>query len=208
MWCFPRDFRLPWNKDLSDRRCNRKTVGPGVFHGLNQEELMETVRQFERVCQIVDQNGRNPARLIPILQAVQLEYRYLPEEILTFVATSLGLSPANVFGVATFYSLFTLKPKGKYLIRICDGTACHVKESMDLHAILSKKLDLSATRDTTPDMLFTLEKVNCLGACGLAPAMMVNDEVFGQLTPAKADTIIDNIIAKEKNNESDLNGNE
>lgn len=150
---------------------------------------METVRQFERVCQIVDQNGRNPARLIPILQAVQLEYRYLPEEILTFVATTLGLSPAKVFGVATFYSLFTLKPKGKFLIRICDGTACHVKGSMDLHALLSKKLDLSGTRDTTPDMLFTLEKVNCLGACGLAPAMMINDEVYGQLTRTKAATI-------------------
>ena len=76
---------------------------------------METQRKFERVCDIVDQNGRNPARLIPILQAVQTEYRYLPEEILNFVATSLGISPARVFGVATFYSLFTLKPKGKYV---------------------------------------------------------------------------------------------
>ena len=91
---------------------------------------METQRKFERVCEIVDQNGRNPARLIPILQAVQAEYRYLPEEILTFVATSLGISPARVFGVATFYSLFTLKPKGKYVVRVCDGTACHVKRSM------------------------------------------------------------------------------
>ncbi|MDD3978251.1 MAG: NAD(P)H-dependent oxidoreductase subunit E, partial [Methanomicrobium sp.] len=92
---------------------------------------MEALRKFQKVIDIVDENGRNAARLIPILQAVQAEYRYLPEEILTFVATSLGLSPAKVFGVATFYSLFTLKPKGKYLIRICDGTACHVKKSMD-----------------------------------------------------------------------------
>ena len=164
---------------------------------------METVRKFERVCDIVDRNGRNPARLIPILQAVQAEYRYLPEEILTFVATSLGVSPAKVFGVATFYSLFTLKPKGKYLVRVCDGTACHVKRSMDLHGALSKKLGLSKGKDTTSDMLFTLETVNCLGACGLAPAMVVNEEVYGQLTPERATTIIDDIMRKETSHESD-----
>jgi len=168
---------------------------------------METVRKFERVCEIVDQNGRNPSRLIPILQAVQVEYRYLPEEILTFVATSLGLSPAKVFGVATFYSLFTLKPKGKYLIRICDGTACHVKGSMDLHEVLSRKLNLNEQSDTTPDMLFTLEKVNCLGACGLAPAMMINDEVYGQLTREKANAIIDGVFNKETGHEPDNDGN-
>ncbi|HVN98094.1 MAG TPA: NAD(P)H-dependent oxidoreductase subunit E [Syntrophorhabdaceae bacterium] len=168
---------------------------------------METIRKFERVCEIVDQNGRNPSRLIPILQAVQVEYRYLPQEILTFVATSLGLSPARVFGVATFYSLFTLKPKGKYLIRICDGTACHVKGSMDLHEVLSKKLNLTLHTDTTPDMLFTLEKVNCLGACGLAPAMMINDEVYGQLTRKKANDIIDGIFNKEIGHEPHNDGN-
>ncbi len=168
---------------------------------------METLRKFERVFQIVDQNGRNPSRLIPILQAVQNEYRYLPEEILTFVATSLGLSPARVFGVATFYSLFTLKPKGKYLIRLCDGTACHVKGSMNLHETLTKKLGLGDDMDSTPDMLFTLEKVNCIGACGLAPAMMINDEVYGQLTHEKANAIIDHIIMKENGHEPDNDGN-
>lgn len=164
---------------------------------------METQRKFERVCEIVDQNGRNPARLIPILQAVQAEYRYLPEEILTFVATSLGLSPARVFGVATFYSLFTLKPKGKYIVRVCDGTACHVKRSMSLHDAIRKRLGLGKEKQTTPDMLFTVETVNCLGACGLAPAMVVNEEVYGQLTPERATEIIDDIIRKEAGNESD-----
>ncbi len=151
----------------------------------------------------MDQNDRNPARLIPILQAVQAEYRYLPEEILTFIATSLGISPAKVFGVATFYSLFTLKPKGKYVVRICDGTACHVKGAMNLHTAIREKLKLAAGKDTTPDMLFTLETVNCLGACGLAPAMVVNEEVFGQLTPERAASIIDDVIRKEAWNESD-----
>jgi NADH-quinone oxidoreductase subunit E len=158
---------------------------------------METLRKFERVCEIVDQNGRNAARLIPILQAVQAEYRYLPEEILAFVATSLGISPARVFGVATFYSLFTLKPKGKYVVRVCDGTACHVKRSMDLHDVILRKLNLTGGKDTTSDMLFTVETVNCLGACGLAPAMVINDDVYGQLTPERASEIISEIIQSE-----------
>jgi NADH-quinone oxidoreductase subunit E len=163
---------------------------------------METLRKFERVCEIIDQNGKNASRLIPILQAVQVEYRYLPEEILTFIATSLGVPPAKVFGVATFYSLFTLKPKGKYLIRVCNGTACHVKKSMDLHEALRTKLNLKETQDTTVDMLFTLETVNCLGACGLAPAMVINDEAYGQLTPDRATAIVDEIIKGEAQHES------
>ena len=167
---------------------------------------METVRKFERVLEIVDHNGRNSARLIPILQAVQAEYRYLPEEILTFVATSLGISPARVFGVATFYSLFTLKPKGKYLIRVCDGTACHVKQSLDLHDAIKKRLKLDGEKDTTSDMLFTLETVNCLGACGLAPAMVINEDVYGQLTPERASEIINDIILKEACSESSDHG--
>ena len=164
---------------------------------------MEKLRKFERVCDIVDQNGRSPARLIPILQAVQTEYRYLPEEILNFVATSLGISPARVFGVATFYSLFTLKPRGKHVIRVCDGTACHVKRSMDLYDAIRTRLRLGEDRETTSDMLFTVETVHCLGACGLAPAMVVNEEVFGRVTPERAISIVENIIQKEAENESD-----
>lgn len=168
--------------------------------------MMEALRQFEKVLEIVDRNNRSAARLIPILQAVQAEYRYLPEEILTFIATSLGISPARVFGVATFYSLFTLKPKGKYLVRVCDGTACHVKNSRNLYDILCKKLKLMDGRDTTADLLFTVETVNCLGACGLAPVMVINDEVYGQLTPERAREIVDEIIAKEAAGESDPHG--
>ena len=158
---------------------------------------METVRHFQRVCEIVDENSRSPSRLIPILQAIQAEYRYLPEEILTYVATSLGISPAKVFGVATFYSLFTLKPKGKYVIRMCNGTACHVKQSMGVYAALRKRLGLTGGEDSSPDMLFTIETVNCLGACGLAPAMVVNEEVYGQLTPERAIEIVEDIMKKE-----------
>ena len=160
---------------------------------------MERLRKFQRVCEIVEDNGRDPARLIPILQAVQEEYRYLPEAILTFIATSLNISPAKVFGVATFYSHFTLKPKGKYLVRVCDGTACHVKGSTLLLDALRQKLGLSAGSDTTADMLFTLETVSCLGACGLAPAVVINEQVYGQMTPEKAVLLIDKILEEERN---------
>ena len=163
-------------------------------------------RKFEKVCQILDRHQRNPSKLIPILQEVQAVYRYLPEDVLTFVATSLDLSPARVYGVATFYSLFTLKPKGKYLIRVCNGTACHVKGSMGIYGAIVKKLGLAEGQDSTSDMLFTVETVNCLGACGLSPAMVINDEVFGQLTPQRVSDIIDEIILKEARNESDAHG--
>ncbi len=155
------------------------------------------VRQFAKVCEILDRHQHNAARLIPILQEVQSEYRYLPEEVLTFVATSLRLPPARVFGVATFFSHFTLQPRGKHTIRLCDGTACHVRDSIAILDALHDRLKISAARNTTPDMLFTVETVSCLGACGLAPVMVINDEVHGQMTPEKAVELVDAIIAKE-----------
>lgn len=154
-------------------------------------------RQFTKVCEILDRNGRNAARLIPILQEVQEEYRYLPEEVMTLVATSLGLPPARVYGVATFYAHFTLKPKGKYTIRLCDGTACHVRQSTGILEALYQRLGLTAERNTTPDMLFTVETVSCLGACGLAPVVVVNDDVHGLMSPEKAVKLVDDILAKE-----------
>lgn len=154
-------------------------------------------RQFAKVCEILDRHQRRAAHLIPILQEVQAEYRYLPEEVLTFVATSLGLPPARVFGVATFFSHFTLKPRGKYTIRLCDGTACHVRDSIAILEALYARLKLTAERNTTPDMLFTVETVSCLGACGLAPVVVVNDEVHGQMTPDSAVELVEAIVAKE-----------
>ena len=153
--------------------------------------------QFGKVCEILDRHGRNPAKLIPILQAVQDAYRYLPREILAFVATSLDLPPARVYGVATFYAHFTLEPKGKHVVRICDGTACHVKGSMAICEALRERLKLAEGMETTPDLLFTVETVSCLGACGLAPVMVIGDKVYGQVTPAKAMAAIDAILAEE-----------
>jgi NADH-quinone oxidoreductase subunit E len=159
--------------------------------------VRETLRKFEKVCTIIDEHHHDQTKLIPILQAVQEEYRYLPEEILTFVASSLDLSPARVYGVATFYHHFAMQPKGKYVIRVCDGTACHVKKSTGLLDALRQRLKVDEEKTTTPDMLFTLETVSCLGACGLAPALVVNEDVHGQMTPAKAVEIINQIAEKE-----------
>jgi len=157
----------------------------------------QRLRQFEKVCDILDRYHRDPMKLIPILQAVQDEYRYLPEEVLTYVATSLGIPPARVYGVATFYAHFALEPKGKYVVRLCDGTACHVKKSIPILDALRERLDLSEERSTTPDMLFTVETVSCLGACGLAPVMVINDDVHGQMTPEAAVALLEDIIASE-----------
>jgi NADH-quinone oxidoreductase subunit E len=154
-------------------------------------------RRFEAVVSILDRFKRDPARLIPILQAVQGEFRYLPEEILTYVAVALDLSPAKVYGVATFYGHFSLEAKGKYVIKVCDGTACHVKGSSPLVAALREELGLDAKRKTTPDLLFTLETVSCLGACGLAPVLVVNEEVHGLATPETARGIVRAIHRKE-----------
>jgi NADH-quinone oxidoreductase subunit E len=156
------------------------------------------VRKFNRICEIIHEYNGDKSKLVPILQAVQEEYRYLPKEIMAFVAMKLGLSAAQVYGVASFYAHFALEPKGKYIIRICNGTACHVKGSMGLHGALSERLGLSGEKTTTDDMMFTLETVSCLGACGLAPVMTVNDAVYGQLTPEKAVKIIDEIMSKEE----------
>lgn len=153
--------------------------------------------KFERVCAIVDKYNRDPSKLIAILQDIQEEYNYLPEEIMTFVSTALGISPSKVYGVATFYSHFTLEPKGKYVIKICDGTACHVKKSTAILTALQKELGLSKDTITTPDRMFTLEVVACLGACGLAPVVVINEKVHGLVTPEKVITLINDIKKDE-----------
>jgi NADH-quinone oxidoreductase subunit E len=156
------------------------------------------LRKFEKVCRILDKYDRSPSKLVPILQEVQHEYRYLPEQVQAFIATSLGLSPARVFGVASFYANFALEPKGKYVIHVCDGTACHVKGSERIKDALYERLGLNEKKKTTPDMLFTVEAVSCLGACGLAPVMTINDEVHGQVTPEKAVELVNGISEREQ----------
>jgi len=154
-------------------------------------------RNFAKVCEIIDNCGRERSKLIYILQEVQKIYRYLPEEVMSYIATSLNMPAAKVFGVATFYSNFALEPKGKHVINVCDGTACHVKGSTDLLDILQNKLGLTKAKPTTEDMMFTVETVSCIGACGLAPAITINGQVHGLLTEADVEKLVDEIIEKE-----------
>lgn len=158
----------------------------------------ESARQFGQVLEIIEKYNRDKNRLITILQEVQAEYRYLPQEVLTYIATALNMPVAEVYGVATFYAHFSLEAKGKYVIKVCDGTACHVKGSTKLIDAVSNKLKLTKEKHTTDDMLFTLEAVSCLGACGLAPVMMVNEQVYGEVTAKKCEEILDGIISSEK----------
>lgn len=158
------------------------------------------VRSFTKVMEILERYEYNENKIIPILQAVQEEYRYLPQEVMTFIATSLKVSPARLYGVATFYSHFSLEPKGKHILRMCDGTACHVRGSLKVINALRERLSLSEKKITTDDLLFTFETVSCLGACGLAPVLVVDDAVHGQVTPEQALALLEEIIAKEAEN--------
>ncbi|MBQ7256334.1 MAG: NAD(P)H-dependent oxidoreductase subunit E [Abditibacteriota bacterium] len=161
-------------------------------------ELTSTAQNYEKVCAILDKYGCDSNKLIPILQKIQEEYNYLPEDVMTFVATKLCIPPSKVFGVATFFAHFALEAKGKHIIKICNGTACHVKKSIPIREAVRKKLNLAEDKNTTDDMLFTIETVFCVGACGLAPVMIIDDEVHGKMTPEKAIEIIDKIIEEEK----------
>jgi NADH-quinone oxidoreductase subunit E len=154
--------------------------------------------KFDKVCDILDRHGRSRSGLIAILQEIQDAYAYLPEDIMTYVATALGVSPCAVFGVATFYSHFTLAAKGRHVIKVCDGTACHVKKSADIIRSFREALGLREDTGTSGDRMFTLETVACLGACGLAPVAVVgSEEVHGSLDPHKARDIVDAIRAAE-----------
>ena len=127
--------------------------------------------------------------LIPLLQRIQEEFGYIPPEAIEPVAEALGLFPSEVQGVITFYSGFSLKPKGKYVLKVCRGTACHVKGSRGILRMMQKELNLQEG-ETSPDYQFTLETVACLGACFVAPAMMINRNYFGKLAPGKVTSIL------------------
>ncbi len=159
----------------------------------------EPLRKFDKVHQIITKHGAKQDKLIPILQEVQKEFRYLPEEMLNYIATVMELSPASVYGVATFYSQFSTEPKGKHVIQICDGTACHVRGSMNLVDTLRSVLGLEEGQTTTDDMLFTLETVSCIGACALAPAVLIDEKVYGHQTSKSIKELINKI--KEEDNE-------
>ncbi|MBQ1312685.1 MAG: NAD(P)H-dependent oxidoreductase subunit E [Blautia sp.] len=154
---------------------------------LNRAQVDEILQKYER-------DGGN---LIPIMQEVQGLYNYLPREALEMIADYLQVKLSKIYGVATFYENFSLDAKGKYIIRCCDGTACHVRKSTAVLRELRNQIGVTPEKNTTDDMLFTVETVSCLGACGLAPVLMVNDTVH----PAMNEEKVRELIAQLKSGE-------
>ena len=152
---------------------------------------------YAKADEIMDQYGRKPASLIPIMQEIQGAYRYLPGELLSYVADKIGVTEAKAFSVATFYENFSLDVKGKYVLKVCRGTACHVRKSGNVLQALYDATGLSESKPTSDDGLFTIEIVSCLGACGLSPVVMVNDTVHPAMTPDKAVDLIEELREKE-----------
>ena len=152
----------------------------------------ETAARMQDAEEVLKENNYDKARLVPILQGIQARYRWLSKDLISYVAKAVGLPPARVYGVATFYAHFT--PKGKYIIKLCDGTACHVKGSTPILDALRTKLNIKPGQDSSDDMLFTVDTVSCLGACGLAPTMMVGEEVHPSMTPEKALRVVNDHI--------------
>ncbi|MBE6852887.1 MAG: NAD(P)H-dependent oxidoreductase subunit E [Ruminococcus sp.] len=137
--------------------------------------------------------------IIAILQEVQEHYHYLPEEVFPYISEKTGVSEAKIYSVATFYENFSLEPKGKYVIKVCDGTACHVRRSVPILERLRSELKLSEDKKTTDDLMFTVETVSCLGACGLAPVITVNDHVNPAMTPDKASELLKKLREESEN---------
>ena len=151
----------------------------------------------EKTISIVQSHSCSTSNLIAILQDIQAACSYLSEESLTVVAEMLGVSVSSVYSVATFYENFSLEPKGRHIIKVCAGTACHVRKSGPIYDAIYEYLGLSGKRKTSDDGMFTLETVACLGACGLAPVMTVDGEVHAKMTPTSALELLERIRKEE-----------
>lgn len=154
---------------------------------MNVQEL------YQRVDGLLEKYGREEKSLIAVLQGIQEHDSYLPKEVFPYLAEKMGLSDATIYGVATFYENFSLEAKGKYVIKVCDGTACHVRKSIPILNRLREELGLQPGEKTTSDQMFTVETVSCLGACGLAPALTVNGQVHPAMTPDKTVELIEEL---------------
>lgn len=149
-----------------------------------------TEQQRKELAAVIEESGAIPGCLVHVLQRAQSIYGYLPIEVQTYIAEGLGISLSEVYGVATFYSQFSLTPKGKHRISVCLGTACYVKGSDKILEEVEKELGIKCG-ECTEDGLFSIDSCRCVGACGLAPVMMIGEEVYGKLTPEMVKGIID-----------------
>lgn len=148
-----------------------------------------TPEQAEKLKKVIEEHKSTPGCLMPVLQEAQAIYGYLPIEVQTMISDGLGISLSEVYGVATFYTQFSLTPKGKHRISLCLGTACYVKGADKILAALEKKLGVKCG-ECTADGLFSLDSCRCVGACGLAPVMMIDDDVYGKLNVDMLDDIL------------------
>jgi len=160
---------------------------------------MSTEFDFSVVDKVLTANNNDSKAIISILQEIQEHYHYLPAEIFPYMSKKLGISEAKAYSVATFYENFSLEAKGKYIIRICDGTACHVRHSIPILERFRSELGLKEGQKTTDDLMFTVETVSCLGACGLAPVITVNDKVYPAMTPEKASALLKELKEADAN---------
>ncbi|MDR1701548.1 MAG: NADH-quinone oxidoreductase subunit NuoE [Sporomusaceae bacterium] len=145
---------------------------------------------MEKLDEVLSHYQQTKGALIPILQQAQEIYGYLPKEVISYIAKKTATPVSHVYGVITFYAQFHLKPRGKNIIRVCQGTACHVRGAKGILTAIEDKLKIKAG-GTTEDLVFTLETVACIGACGLAPVLMVNDDTHGRLTTSVVGDILD-----------------
>ncbi|WP_432406339.1 NADH-quinone oxidoreductase subunit NuoE [Wukongibacter sp. M2B1] len=159
----------------------------------NEKELQIDLKRLEPV---LEKYKGMSGSLISVLQEVQEIYNYLPTSALNYIADGMGIKPSKILGVATFYTQFRLRPVGKFVIMLCQGTACHVNGSKAIEEALCEELGINEGQ-TTDDDLFTIENVACLGCCSLSPVMMINGETYGKLTPDKAREIVRDIRKKE-----------
>ena len=143
----------------------------------------------KKVAAIINKYNADKEQLIPILQDTQAEFHYLPKEALTQVSDTTGVPLSRVYSVATFFKAFSLKPRGKHLINVCLGTACHVRGTSKVLEQLERTLKISRG-ETTSDFKFTLETVNCMGCCALGPVVNIDGEYFGQMSAAKVDSLL------------------
>jgi len=149
------------------------------------------------VDEMIEQYGTDTSAAIPILLGLQERYRYLPIDALRYVTEKTEATPDQVYGVATFYGQFRLEPVGEHIVRVCHGTACHVRGAVSIDQVVCDSLGLTDGADTTEDYNYTLEKVACLGCCSLSPVMMIDNQVYGSLTRKKVQRIFKKLGREE-----------
>ncbi|MFC1668815.1 NADH-quinone oxidoreductase subunit NuoE [Spirochaetota bacterium] len=153
---------------------------------------------LDKVKEVIERYRDQKGALIPMLQDVQEVYGYVPEETVELISKEFNIFPVEIFGILTFYSQFNLEPRGKYIVRVCQGTACHVMGGRDILEYLSDRLGIG-DGETTEDKVFSLERVACLGCCGIAPVVAVNQEFYGDLTIEKLDGLIETYRERDRN---------